>query len=599
MLQMNNLKLAYANKILLQEVNLQLYKGQIYGLVGKNGCGKSSLFKLILGINQPEAGEFRLPSGCLISHIEQEIDNPELEIIEYVLLAHHLYADNHTDLPEYYQLRPNAEKLLIRLGFKHEELILPIKNFSGGWQMRANLAKALFCPSEVLLLDEPTNHLDIETVIWLETWLKSYTGLAIVISHDREFLDNITTSTLHIAEQNLSLYGGNYSTFERTYAAKQAQQQRYITTMQSKIAHLQSFVDRFKAKASKAKQAQSRMKMIEKLQFSATIHQDKNYSIEFYEPEYTPDLLLSLIDLQVGYAEKILLNQVNLQIFAGDRIGLLGKNGKGKTSLIKAILEGTSLLNGIVEINPKIRLGYFAQQTIEMLNDDDTPYYLIQQAAPQLKQQEIFNYLGRFGFSAEIASQSIANFSGGEKARLILASIIITKPNILFLDEPTNHLDMAMREELATSLQDYTGAVVLVSHDKFLLQSVVDDLYLIDQQQLTSFNGSLDDYQNFILAQDEVKATKPIKNKITASPIVNSLKLSNKLHNQLEQVEKTMQRLTNEINQINQQIEQANQNCDLKQLSELVAKLEVEQQKLTIAEEKWIDLEQQIEQLTN
>lgn len=501
MLTIKNLTLAYGPKILIEDTSVQLYKGQITGLVGQNGTGKTSLFKLILGINQAESGDCELPSDTLISYIEQEIENVSQELIEYVLMAHAIYAEEHTYLPEYYQLRPNAEKLLMNLGFKLEELTKPLREFSGGWQMRANLAKALFCPSDLLLLDEPTNHLDIETVLWLETWLKRYRGLALLISHDREFLDNVTNNTLHIANKTLTLYGGNYSTFERTHAEQEMQQQKNAARTQAKIAHLQSFVDRFKAKASKAKQAQSRMKMIDKLQYSPTISSNRSYSIEFFSPEYTSDNLLTLSGATIGYGDNILIDQVGLQIFANDRIGLLGKNGKGKTSLIKAIIEQSSLLNGVIEMNPKIKIGYFAQQTIDMLNINDTPYSLISSTDKRLNQQEIFNFLGRFGFDAEASRKNVEKFSGGEKARLILASIILTKPNILFLDEPTNHLDMTMREQLAISLQDFEGAVILVSHDKFLLQSVVEDFYLIEDQRLKLFKGSLDDYQSHLLSQ--------------------------------------------------------------------------------------------------
>lgn len=594
MLNIKNLTLAYGPKVLIENANVQLYKGQITGLVGQNGAGKTSLFKLFLGENQPETGDYGLPADTLISHIEQEIENVDQELIEYVLTAHYIYAEEHIDLPEYYQLRPNAEKLLVNLGFKLKELDKPLREFSGGWQMRANLAKALFIPSDLLLLDEPTNHLDIETVIWLESWLKHYSGLALIISHDREFLDNVTNSTLHIANKQLTLYSGNYSTFERTCAEQQLLQQKTAAKTQAKIAHLQSFVDRFKAKASKAKQAQSRMKMIEKLQFSSTFTSERNYSIEFFTPEYTSDHLLTLIDGKIGYVDKILIDKVNLQIFAEDRIGLLGKNGKGKTSLIKAIIEGSSLLDGQIEINNKIRIGYFAQQTIDMLNYNDTPYSLISNTDKSLNQQEIFNFLGRFGFAADVAKKNVTHFSGGEKARLILASIILTKPNILFLDEPTNHLDMMMREQLAASLQDFAGAVILVSHDKFLLQSVVEDFYLIEDNQLQQFKGSLADYQEYLLAQESELTLKKVA-KATQTAAIDSFKFGTKLRHEISQIEKTMDKYTKQIEKLNQALataEPANAAKLLEindQLAEAVAKLKAN-------EEKWLELN---EELTN
>ncbi|TXJ03239.1 MAG: ABC transporter ATP-binding protein [Neisseriales bacterium] len=598
MLNIKNLTLAYGPKTLIEEANLQLYKGQITGLVGQNGTGKTSLFKLILGQNHPEAGDCDLPSDTLISYIEQEIEDVEQELVEYVLMAHNIYAEDHTDLPEYYSLRPNAEKLLMNLGFQLEELSKPLREFSGGWQMRANLAKALFCPSDLLLLDEPTNHLDIETVIWLETWLKRFQGLAIIISHDREFLDNVTNQTVHIANKQLTLYGGNYSTFERTRAEQEMQQQKNAARTQAKIAHLQSFVDRFKAKASKAKQAQSRMKMIDKLQYSPTISSQRNYSIEFYTPEYTSDLLVTLADGQIGYPDKPLINNVKLQIFANDRIGLLGKNGKGKTSLIKAIIEQTSLLSGTLEMNPKIKIGYFAQQTIDMLNVNDTPFSLISSTDKRLNQQEVYNFLGRFGFDAATSKQNVEKFSGGEKARLILASIILTKPNILFLDEPTNHLDMTMREQLAISLQDFEGAVILVSHDKFLLQSVVEDFYLIEDNRLQDFKGSLDDYQDYLLAQDPqdnlAKTKAKAKDAQPSSAAVDTFKQGTKLRHEITQAERSIDKLNQQIEKINVNLEQANQVGDSNKLIEWNNKLDKARAELSTAEEQWLILQEQL-----
>ena len=595
MLNIKNLTLAYGPKVLIEEATVQLYKGQIVGLVGQNGVGKTSIFKLILGQNQAESGECDIPADLLISYIEQEIENVEQDLIEYVLLANNIYAEEHFDLPEYYQLRPNAEKLLMNLGFKLEELTKPLREFSGGWQMRANLAKALFSPSDLLLLDEPTNHLDIETVLWLETWLKRYQGLALIISHDREFLDNVTNNTLHIANKQLTLYGGNYSTFERTRAEQEMQQQKNAARTQAKIAHLQSFVDRFKAKASKAKQAQSRMKMIDKLQYSPTINSNRSYSIEFFAPEYSSDNLLTLIDGTIGYPGKVLIDKVGLQIFANDRIGLLGKNGKGKTSLIKAIIEQSSLLAGEIDMNPKIKIGYFAQQTIDMLNPNDTPYSLISSTDKRLNQQEIFNYLGRFGFDATAAKKNVEKFSGGEKARLILASIILTKPNILFLDEPTNHLDMTMREQLAISLQDFEGAVILVSHDKFLLQSVVEDFYLIEDQQLQPFKGSLDDYQDYLLKQE---SSAPMSKKAAkAAAEADSFKLGTQLRHEVTQIERNIAKLNKQIEKLNQNLLDPVIAADGKKLHEFTARLNKAQQEVAVDEEKWLALQDDLAKL--
>lgn len=600
MLQLKNLTLAYGPKILIQDANLQLYKGQHVGLVGKNGCGKTSLFKLILGQNHPEQGEFELPKGTLISYIEQEITAVDTPLVEYVLSAHYIYTEGHTDLPAYYQLRPNAEKLLVNLGFQNHELEKPLKEFSGGWQMRANLAKALFCPSDLLLLDEPTNHLDIETVMWLEIWLKNYQGLALIISHDREFLDNVTSHTVHIINQKATLYSGNYSNFERTRAEQLEQQHKVEERTKAKIAHLQSFVDRFKAKATKAKQAQSRMKMIEKLQFSPTMFSDHNYSIEFFTPEITPNLLVTVIDAKIGYPDKELIHDVKLQIFAHDRIGLLGKNGRGKTSLIKAIIDNSSLLTGQVEMSQKIKIGYFAQQTIDMLDDNETPFNLIYQTDKRMTHQEIYNYLGRFGFASDVSQNTVANFSGGEKARLILAAIILTKPNILFLDEPTNHLDMTMREELAAALQDFDGAVILVSHDKFLLQSVVDDFYLVDKQKLSHFSGSLDDYHSYLLQEEanvSVKTPKPSQAEKKSADTMTTFKKASQLKHKIAQIEKELATLNKKMEKLNQELEDANANNDFVKLEQLDTSSQELQTAINSQEEIWLEYSEELASL--
>lgn len=609
MLNFKNLVLGYGNRILLNDTSLQLYSGQRIGLVGNNGVGKTTLLQLILGRLHPEAGDFSLPANTLISYIEQEIENPAQILLEYVLQAHHLYREQHTDLPEYYQLQPAAEKLLLNLGFELGELTKPLHEFSGGWQMRANLAKALFIPSDLLLLDEPTNHLDIETVLWLENWLSRYNGLALIISHDREFLDNVTTHTVAIYNQQLNFFSGNYSRYQRTRSEQEELQRKVAERTQSKIAHLQSFVDRFKAKATKAKQAQSRMKMIEKLQVSNVVNNERDYSIEFFAPDYISNKLLTLIDAKIGYPDKELMQHVSLQIFAHDRIGLLGKNGKGKSSLIKAIIEGSSLMDGEIEANPKLKIGYFAQHSIDQLEDKDTPFHYIQRLAKQLTTQEVYNYLGRFGFNAAISANSIENFSGGEKSRLVLAGIILLKPNILFLDEPTNHLDMAMREELALSLQEYEGAVVLVSHDQFLLDAVVDDFYLIENKQLQPFNGDLIDYQSYLLQQEEPedassnttqqsKATTEISQPSSGNN-AEKRKQSAKLRQQISLVDKAMLELNKSIELINQELATPEiiQPANLKRYQQLLQEVELLQDKLEEQEMAWLDLQEQLEQL--
>lgn len=606
MLNFKNITVGYSGRVLLNNTSLQLYSGQKVGLVGNNGVGKTTLLQLILGNIHSDAGDFSLPANTLISYIEQEIEAPDTQLLEYVLLANPHYREKHIDLPIFYQLPSQAEKLLINLGFSPSELQKPLHEFSGGWQMRANLAKALFNPSELLLLDEPTNHLDIETVLWLEDWLSRYNGLAIIISHDREFLDNVTTHTVAIYNQQLNLFSGNYSRYQQTRSEQEELQRKVAERTQAKINHLQSFVDRFKAKASKAKQAQSRMKMIEKLQVSNVVSNERDYSIEFFAPDYVSNKLLTITDATIGYGDKVLINDAKLQIFAHDRIGLLGKNGKGKTSLIKAILDGGSLLAGTIEINPKLKIGYFAQHSIDQLESGDTPFDYIQRQNKPMTTQEVYNYLGRFGFSAEISSNSLKNFSGGEKSRLVLAGIILTKPNILFLDEPTNHLDMAMREELALSLQDYGGAVVLVSHDQFLLDAVVDDFYWIENNQLQIFDGDLSDYQKYLLQKEVITDSTPAAPSLSAPPAAASTgnnserrKQSAKIRQQISLSEKKMQQLTSAISLINAELVDPKimQPENLVKYSTLLEELNVAQAQLENEELQWLGLQEQLEQL--
>lgn len=606
MLLLKDVTLSYGARVLFEKANGQLYTNQRVGLVGRNGCGKSSLFKLILGEIESQSGEFSLPNDTLVAHVEQEILDTSILLVDYIVNAHPIYFNEQIDLPEYYSIVPNAQKLLTNLGFNQDDFDKPLAEFSGGWQMRANLAKALFVPSDLLLLDEPTNHLDLETVLWLEGWLKAYRGLAIIISHDREFLDNVTTHTVAIYNKTLNIFGGNYSTYQRTRAEKELLASLVASRTQAKIDHLQNFVDRFKAKASKAKQAQSRMKMIEKMQVNNVFSKDRDYDIEFFTPEYSSNKLLTLIDGSVGYsADKPIISNMGLQIFAQDRIGLLGKNGRGKTTLIKALIEGDTLLSGEVEKNVKLKIGYFSQHSVEDLDEDDTPFSFTQRQNKEMKSQEIYGYLGRFGFDKTSTEKHLSVFSGGEKSRLILANIILSRPNILFLDEPTNHLDMSMREELAMALQDFEGAVVLVSHDKFLLQSVVDDFYLIDNNTLQQFDGDLDDYQNYLLKPEEkkddatkIKGGKKSKQKPAyVSPESRKQKVI--VRDKISVLDKELAAIAAQISTINTQMldPEIMQSHNVDKYRGLIDSLAKYEQKQAVVESEWLKLSEELESI--
>lgn len=592
MLSIKNLKMAFGNKVLFENANIQLYKGQRVGLVGQNGAGKTSLFKMMLGKIHQDSGDFSLSNNILIGYVEQEIDDQTQLLVEYVLSVHPLIVGDHTDIPEYYSLRPNAEKLLINLGFKQEELYLPINNFSGGWQMRANLAKALIIPSDLLLLDEPTNHLDVETVIWLEDWLKKYSGLAVIISHDREFLDNVTTHTLSISNKRLTLYTGSYSTYENTKYLQLQQQQQLIIKNQDKIAHLQHFVDRFKAKASLAKQAQSKMKMIEKLKVTESLPKDIEFSISFLEPEYEVDKLIGVDSATFGYPGKTLLKDVKLDVFKEGRIGLLGRNGIGKSTFIRGMIDASTLIGGVVQIDSKLKVGYFAQNTVDQLDLRDTPLSFFVREHKGKKEGELRSYLGRYGFSGDKINEKIGLFSGGEKARLTIANIIYHRPNILFLDEPTNHLDMQMREELAESLQDFSGGVIIVSHDKFLLQSVVDEFYLIKNQHLEKFDGDLEDYHKVLLTETAEQSKTAKNSKLTTKsnkPVVRNVL---KVKSEITKTEDAIKRCNDKIIKLDSEIDSVKNNA---KVNELINEREKNKNKVAELEIKWLELQAELE----
>lgn len=493
------------------------------GVIGANGCGKSSLFAMLLGKLEADDGELALDPKDVIAHVAQESPHssgsavnyvmdgdPELRSVQMAIAAGEA-AENH-DLHLLYErmeaidgftAESRASRLLHGLGFSADEFAKPVKEFSGGWRMRLNLARALMCRSDILLLDEPTNHLDLPAILWLERWLRRYEGILLVVSHDRDFLDQVCTRVAHIEHETIHLFTGNYSQFESLRAEKLAQQQAMHLRQQKQIKHMQSYVDRFRYKASKARQAQSRIKMLERMQQIAPAHVDSPFRFHFIEPAKQPQHLLGLTEAAVGYGEETVLENIDLHLSAGDRIGLLGVNGAGKSTLVKALCTGSTLLWGERVLSKDTKIGYFAQHQLELLRPEHSPIDHLRDYAPDDREQDLRNYLGRFGFGGDRIFEPVAPFSGGEKARLVLALMIRQGPNLLLLDEPTNHLDLEMRQALSVALIEYTGALVLISHDRHLLRSVCDELLIVHDGIVDRFNRSLDDYPVWLREQEE------------------------------------------------------------------------------------------------
>ena len=519
MIQFRNLRLARGVKTLIEGASLQIHPGWKVGLTGANGCGKSTLFGLLRGELHQESGDLEIPPAWVIAHVAQETPALQRPAIEYALdgdaelrrieaaLAAAEAAHNgeeighlHGRLQEIggYAARARAAALLDGLGFTGPDLERPVADFSGGWRMRLNLAQALMCRSDLLLLDEPTNHLDLDAVIWLEQWLGDYRGTLVLISHDRDFLDAVVNQIAHIENQQLTLYSGGYSNFERQRAERLSQQQAMFEKQQRERAHLQKYVDRFRAQATKARQAQSRIKALERMETIAAAHIDNPFSFSFRECGAAPDPLLQLEDAAVGYADKPILAGMKLTIRPGERIGLLGRNGAGKSTLIKLLSGGLKPTAGVRREGKGLKLGYFAQHALESLRPDESALQHMLRLDPQTREQDLRNYIGGFDFHGDMATTPCGPFSGGEKSRLALALLIWGKPNLLLLDEPTNHLDLEMRHALTLALQDYEGGMVIVSHDRALLRATCDRFLLVDDGRLTPFDGDLDDYKSWL-----------------------------------------------------------------------------------------------------
>ena len=562
MITLKNVTLRRSAKVLLNGVNATINPGENVGLVGRNGAGKSSLFALFNGSLHEDGGDFYIPTQWRMAQVAQnmpETDEPatafvvagDTRLVELeAQLAEAEAADDgmaiahaYTDLADAgaHDAESRAQALILGLGFKVSELEKPVNSFSGGWRMRLQLARALMAPSDLLLLDEPTNHLDLDALVWLEAWLKRYNGTMIVISHDREFLDAVTNVTMHIDSAQLTRYGGNYSKFEELRSQQLELQQASFSKQQDKIAHLQKFIDRFKAKASKAKQAQSRVKALERMEKIAPILADADFTFEFKEPQNLPNPMLSISDTSFGYlgddgVETTILHNVSRSVLAGQRIGILGANGQGKSTLVKTIARTMAPLSGTVTEGKGLSIGYFAQQELDVLRPHENPLEHMARLAREMgaqsressREQDLRSFLGTFNFSGDMVKQNVGSMSGGEKARLVLAMIVWQRPNLLLLDEPTNHLDLATREALSMALNEFEGTVMLVSHDRALLRAVCDEFWMVGRGAVGPFDGDLDDYQRYLLdeakrqrelAKTEAAADSAAAKAVTAKPM--------------------------------------------------------------------------------
>lgn len=531
MIRLQNLTLQRGPQRLLEDAELTLHAGQKAGLIGANGAGKSSLFALLRGELHPDSGDCFLPADWRIAHMRQEVDTLERLAVDYVLdgdlrlrqvqrelaaaeAAHdggaqaRLHAE--LDSADGYTADARARKLLAGLGFTNEQMDRQVGDFSGGWRMRLNLAQALMCPSDLLLLDEPTNHLDLDAIIWLEDWLKGYPGTLLLISHDRDFLDAVVDHVAHVDQRKITLYRGGYSAFERARAERLAQQQQAYEKQQAQRAHMESYIARFKAQATKARQAQSRIKALERMEELSAAHVDSPFDFTFRESTKISSPLIDLSDARLGYGERAVLEKVKLQLTPGARIGLLGPNGAGKSTLIKNLSGELQPLSGRLTRGENTVVGYFAQHQLDSLDSKASPLLHLQRLAPTEREQTLRDFLGGFDFRGARIDEPVLNFSGGEKARLALALIAWERPNLLLLDEPTNHLDLEMRLALTMALQEFSGAVLVVSHDRHLLKSTTDNFFLVADGKVEEFDGDLDDYTRWLV--DYRQRNAPVSN---------------------------------------------------------------------------------------
>jgi ATP-binding cassette subfamily F protein 3 len=613
MLTLRQITLSRGNKVLLKNANVTLYEKQKIGLIGHNGCGKSTLFDFLLGKLIADTGEYLINPQLRISHLSQQLPDSAESALDFVLNGDQEYirllqrlekeelAGNHAEVVACheelshtggYSKPAQAATIMSGLGFNAAQQNAPVNSFSGGWRMRLSLARCLIKPADLFLLDEPTNHLDMEAIFWLERFLKQSPCTIILISHDREFLDAFVTHILHVEKQNLALYSGDYSCFEKTHAQQLALQQSMHEKQQTKINHMMTFVNRFKAKATKAKQAQGRLKAIEKMEIIAAAQADSPFSFDFYPCPRAGNPLIQCNQVDAGYPnQEPTLKKINLSLSPGDRIALLGPNGEGKSTLIKTLTGALPVLNGTIHRSPHLSIGYYAQHQLEQLDIKLSPIETIQVLSPETREQTIRDFLGGFNFVGDMAVQPIHHFSGGEKARLALAKLVWLKPNLLLLDEPTNHLDLGMRSAIEIALQSYEGALILISHDRHMLRTTVDNFYLVHQKKVQVFNGELDDYYTWLQSKDSVKEN-------SSASSTNDYKEKKVLQNRLKKLEQMIEKYQQEIVTLDIQLGETSLYEDSAQqnkLNQLVEKRALSHTSLNHAEEEWLEISETLE----
>ena len=650
MITLKNVVLRRGAKVILDSASVTINPGENIGLVGRNGAGKSSLFAMLNGTLHEDGGEFSLPTQWRMAQVAQDMPETEQSATDYVvegdvvLLAAqteveaseasgdgdrmaHAYMDLYDCGAHDAQAR--AQALILGLGFKVSELASPVNSFSGGWRMRLQLARALMCPSDLMLLDEPTNHLDLDALVWLEAWLKRYQGTMLVISHDREFLDAVTDVTVHIEKAKLTRYAGNYSKFEDLRAEQMALQQGAYSKQQDKIAHLQKFIARFKAKASKAKQAQSRVKALDRMEKIAPLLAEADFTFEFKEPANLPNPMLSMQNVYFGYPPPadapegtpptVIVQNVSKSVLAGQRIGILGANGQGKSTVVKTIARALASISGEMIEGKGLNIGYFAQQELDVLRPADNPLEHMIRLVKEItaagkignqptREQDLRSFLGNFNFGGDMVKQSVGSMSGGEKARLVLCMIVWQRPNLLLLDEPTNHLDLATREALSMALNEFEGTVMLVSHDRALLRAVCDEFWMVSQGGVAPFDGDLDDYQKYLLDHAKHQREEAKKSGQTVVlPIVESKtdaikqrrqqpsEASKPLRKELEKIDQKMQALGNEKSGLETLLTSTKSANEIAQTGKRLKAIENE---IGTLEERWLELTEQLETTT-